>query len=323
MREIALVLLLFSAVDETSQKRLLLEGIQLFDNGKYDEAIAKYREVLAESPQNTAAAYELALAYTTKSDYPKCVAAIEPVLSLESKDRPALYEALGTCLDGMGKADDAIAAYRKGLSLAPDYAPLQFNLAVTLISRQQLDEARELLKKDVVSRPAHPMGHLVLAQVLQEQGFRVPAVLEYFRYLALAPTGPRSRFAAERAEGLLNMGVQQTKAGANITIDPNSPKGEGDFGPQEMMLSMAVAAKVIPEKAKMTNADRLADQVETVLAMLDESRSEEHDFTRQTNVPFFSETGSKEWLAKNGARVEALTKWVASSGTEHPIELPR
>jgi tetratricopeptide (TPR) repeat protein len=47
----------------------LRAGIALYEQGKYDEAIAKFDEVLKGSPDNAMALYELALSSVAKKDY--------------------------------------------------------------------------------------------------------------------------------------------------------------------------------------------------------------------------------------------------------------
>src|SRR5712671_3444911 len=46
-----------------AEEPVIREGIALYDQGKYDEAITRYQQVLKQNPDSTAAMYELAMTY--------------------------------------------------------------------------------------------------------------------------------------------------------------------------------------------------------------------------------------------------------------------
>src|SRR5260221_7656260 len=149
---------------------------------------------------------------------------------------------LGNCLDQLGESEKAIAAYRHSLAIAPDDSGSLFNLAITLIQHGKTDEGRELLKHDIEKNPLHASAHLVLGQVFEGQGFHVPAIFSYLHFLALEPASKRSTMAAGHLAKLLTLGYEKTKEGANITVDTNARKEEGDYSAMQMMIAIARGA---------------------------------------------------------------------------------
>src|SRR5678816_4858165 len=53
------------------QEALIQAGVELHDKGQYDEAIAKYQAVLAQSPSDVTAMFEMAFSYLSKRDFDK------------------------------------------------------------------------------------------------------------------------------------------------------------------------------------------------------------------------------------------------------------
>ncbi|HYC90161.1 MAG TPA: tetratricopeptide repeat protein [Thermoanaerobaculia bacterium] len=297
MKRIALVLFfafpLFAHVS-----KLVDEGIKLYDAGRYDEAIVKLKAALAEDPSSDHAAYELGLTYSAKGDTAACIALFAPrVKAKKNEYRSAMYGVLGNCYDNGGDPERAVATYRQGLKVDGNDTQLLYNLSVTLVKQGELEEARKLLKKELALQPWHPSGHWLLGHVFESQNFRVPAVLSYLRFLALEPTGERAKDAASRMLALLGAGVE-VKDAKNITIniDPKPRKEEGDYAAVELMLSMAGAAKALPEEAAKSEFERKRGQVATALAMIVEGEHKGRDHTATQVIPFFRKLHDQELL---------------------------
>ncbi len=331
-----LVLALLIAVPAiANQDPRIAEGTALHDAGRYDEAIAKYLAILADDPSNGSASYELAYSYQAKGDYAKCIAVLKPLSGAESVLLPKILRSLGNCLDSSGDAPGAVAAYRTSLALAPDDPLTLYNLAVTLFGQSKLDEAREVLKKELIARPGHANGHYLLARVFDAQNFRAAAILEYLRFLAIEPASPRSKGAATSLVALLNLGVEDKGVGKDgkkaidIKVDTNSRTEEGDFHGWEMTISIASAVRFTTEDKdkNATELDIARGQLSSTLAMLIEMKDAPASYSGKQNVPFFAALdqhklldtfagaalqslglkGSDAWMKENAKGLQDLT----------------
>ena len=284
-----IVLVLFFTLPLVAEVRKLVgEGVALYDAGRYDEAIAKFKEALAEEPTSDIAAYELALAYSAKGDHVECQAVLEPLVRKKGKYQAAMHAILGNCYDHGGDPARAIATYRKGLRIDGKDTQLLYNLAVTLAGKGELDEARKLLKKELGITPRHASGHFLLAKVFDAQGFRIPATLSYLRFLAFEPTGDRAKEAAARVLELLNAGVEvKDKNTVNLTIDTQARKDEGDYGAVDMMIALAGGVRLLPENENKSEFERSRAQVSSTLAMVAEGAEAGRDYTAKQVIPFF------------------------------------
>lgn len=274
------------------------EGIALHDAGRYDQAIAKYKAVLADNPSDTFASYELALTYQQKGDYAQCLATVEPLAEKEGRLQAAILTTLGTCLDMSGDPKKAMEAYRKGLALVPEHPSLLYNLAVTLVSQEQYSEAREVLKKAVTARPHHPSGRYLLAKVFEAENFRSAAILEYLHFLALEPASERGKDAAGRVVALLNLGVEKKgRKEISITVDSDARREEGDFKGWETMLGLLSGARFLEKNQRQSDFEKTHGQIGSALRMLVEmSEKLEPSYSATQNVAFFTALHERELL---------------------------
>jgi tetratricopeptide (TPR) repeat protein len=338
MKPLALLLLLLAATPLLTATPLfaaddprIAEGVALHDAGKYDQAITKYREVLAAEPGNGLARYELAYSLYAKGEYAECATLLQPLADLPGKAQAGVLASLGNCLDSGGHPDQAIATYRKGLAISPDDPSFLYNLAIALSGKGEWDEARELLKKNATLRPSHTSGRYALARTFEQQNFRAAALLEYLRFLTLEPATPRAKEAAGRIVALLHRGVSSTGGNnINITIDPNSPKEEGDFSGWEMMISMTGGLRFTKEQRRKSEFDKTQAELSSALTMLLETRADlGTNYTNSQNIPFFvalqeqklldpftgavllplNLKGGEAWAKKNAAALLKYRAW--------------
>ena len=133
----------------------IAKGTALHDQGRYEEAIAIYREVLRQDPGNGPALYELLdLSLAKSGAFEECVKVGEQGLKLAPVFRLPFYLTEGNCLDKAGKAEDAVQVYTRGLAEFPTDSPLAFNCAITQFHLHRLKQARDLLKISLAGRAA-------------------------------------------------------------------------------------------------------------------------------------------------------------------------
>src|SRR4029079_15818020 len=174
-----------AAAPSTAAETATIEaGIKLHDAGKFDEAIARYEEVLKLSPANMTALYELAFSFAANKEYEKSLAAATRGTEYQSELLAMFYDLVGGGYDSMGDPQKAIDAYKKGIQIVPDPAMLYYNMAVTYLeSLKNADEARRAFEKAISSDPEQPDFHVMLGQVFQSNGYATPALLAFSMYL--------------------------------------------------------------------------------------------------------------------------------------------
>jgi tetratricopeptide (TPR) repeat protein len=168
------------------------EGAKLFNEGKVDEAIAKFREVLKAKPEMIAAWEALSRSYMRKKDYPDAIDAANKALELapDETDMDAiLYEAY------TATGDKAKAAEAKK-KLPADAASL-FNDAVKLLNAGKDAQAEPLLRQAIQANDKFGQAYYELGMVLVRTGKMAEAKTLLQKYLEIEPNGKDAATAKE------------------------------------------------------------------------------------------------------------------------------
>jgi tetratricopeptide (TPR) repeat protein len=324
-----------ATVSTPADDAIIRDGVRLHDQEKYDEAIAKYQEVLAHSPANMTALYEMAFSYLAKKDYVKGRDAANRGTEYASDMLPMFYDLLGESYDAAGEPQKAIEQYERGIAAVPDASVLYHNMAITYLeSLKNEGEARRSLKRGADVDPTDVDIQLMLGQVFRSGGYQTPALLAFSKALLFDPTNGRALQAIGWWRAILRGGLPATSGGqatAMASQTPASKTDEGDFsaidrqfaiGQQAIVTAMDNGAGEMPTLLAQVN------DIVTRLAALDPGKYKE-TFVGRQYLPYFAElkkrndvepfvywilqrapvTGVRDWLDKNKPRVQAFLEW--------------
>ncbi|HEY2324471.1 MAG TPA: tetratricopeptide repeat protein [Thermoanaerobaculia bacterium] len=316
------------APKEPSADELFQRALGYHDTGRYDDAIAIYKQLLAKTPDNENVKYDLTFSTFAKGDLVEAIRLATEGAAKPGKNQVRYYEILGNAYDAQHRTREAIDAFRRGIKIEPKYARIHYNLGVAYTRENKLRDARQELERAIELDFNYPSPHFAIGDVYRLDGYRIPAILAYGLALSMEPAGPRATLAAQRIQTLLNLGVEEKAGGnLNITIDPNSKKDLGDFSGLEMMAAIAAGASHVSEKEKLTEFDRQADTLASFLAMFSESSGDlKRGFVADTYVPFYNAlvkadgastfahvalaplklAGTEEWMAAHKSEVAAF-----------------
>ncbi len=153
---------------------LLREAVRLHQAGRFAEAEAGYRQVLAARPQDPDALHYLGLLAYQARAYDHAARLIGAAVALRP-DVAAAHSNLGNALAALGRFADAEAALRRAVELDSAFADAWFNLGNVLREQQRLDEADAAYRRVIALRPNHAGAFNNLANLLLLRGRREQA----------------------------------------------------------------------------------------------------------------------------------------------------
>lgn len=151
----------------------LRAATDLVFGGRFPQAEAGARQVLAKQPRNAEAHYVLALSAMVQGRHEQALAPIERAVSLAGSN-PQYPFVRALCLAGAGRVEEAIADYRRALVLRPEFFEAWANLGSLLESHGRLAEAEEAYLRATKLKPGvaavlNGLGMCALARASLEQ----------------------------------------------------------------------------------------------------------------------------------------------------------
>ncbi len=171
-------------------------GVALHEDGRLDQAVARYRRAIAIQP-----------------------------------DYVPAFNNLGVSLRAQGKVDDAIRVYDEGLRVRDDYPDLHYNLANALLQVNRAAEAAGHLRRAGRDDPGSAGVHNNLGTALAAQGRLEEAAAEFQQAVALEPGSAQAHRNLGNLLGSLGRREQAlTHLQRAVVLAPDDPEAHYDLG---------------------------------------------------------------------------------------------
>jgi Flp pilus assembly protein TadD/SAM-dependent methyltransferase len=161
-------------------------GVCLLRAGSRDQGMALVERSVRLAPANTLYRQNFGLLLAEAGELAGAEQNFREIIALEKHNATA-HNYLGVVRQSLGRFDDAIACYEEALRLKPADAAAANNLGYCLLERGDVEGATPWLRRSVAAAPDNPMGHSNLGNALREAGDLQGAAQCYRRALALAP----------------------------------------------------------------------------------------------------------------------------------------
>ncbi len=237
----------------TTPDSLIKQGTVLHDQGRYDEAIAKYDQVLKIEPDYWKANYEKGFTLYVSGKGKDAIPFLEAALK-NTPNKGETYDLLGSIYDDSNEPDKAIACYKNGINAEPANERLHFNLGVSYLRQGKNIEAEQSEIEAIKLDPKHASAHRIYGLASYNEGKKVCAIMAFCNFLLLEPQTARSKQVYGYLDKIFKN--EEGKKNINLTIDSGTKEISA--------MSMANMSVNLAAAAKLALAKKSADSVENL-----------------------------------------------------------
>ena len=166
--------------------RILNEGNRWLRQGRPDKAVEDYEQVLALSPGQEDAHFNMGIALVKLGRTNEALHHYEEALR-SMPDYAEAHNNLGNLLRALGKTDEAIKHFKEAIRIQPGHAAAHNNLGIALGRQQQKSEAIEQFREAIRLQPDYLEAQFNLGMALGEAGQVREAVERLEEVLRLKP----------------------------------------------------------------------------------------------------------------------------------------
>lgn len=187
-------------------KTAFAEGATLTNAGKYDEAIAKFNEVLKDVPKCYECYVNIGAIHSRQQQWDQAEAAYKKAIEVKPDSADA-YNGLANIYNAQKKFKEAQAMNAEALKYgaagaAGGDADGLYNQGVIAWNANDFQKAQELFAAAVKANDKHAEAHFMLGQAYLNLGKLGEAAKEFETYTKIAPSGPNAEKAKTYYEQL-------------------------------------------------------------------------------------------------------------------------
>jgi len=166
----------------------MAEGIRLYDEEKYEDAIKQFNKIDKNDPQFYNAQYEKAISLAAGTDKEAAKAFYEDSFNKGyMNEEPSFYMAYGSFLSDQKEYENSEKMFLEALKLYPNNSILLYNLALLYIRKDDNQKSVDYLKKAITINPNHAGSHYLIGLLALEDGRVTEGTMALLAYLTLAP----------------------------------------------------------------------------------------------------------------------------------------
>ena len=181
--------------------RLFLKANKLYEEKKFEEAVAIFQEAIKLSPLNWGYFFNLGLAYKKLEKKEDALASFRKAVEL-NPDSYSSNKELGEALAKAGSFEEAKPFYEKAVALSPEDPDAHFNLGACLLNTGQTDEALAHFLKTTELKPDYADAYYQIGTIRIGQNKIAEAVSNLENFLTLAPNHEKAPLAKQLLEYL-------------------------------------------------------------------------------------------------------------------------
>lgn len=307
------------------------EGIKLHDQGRYEDAIAKYKSALKLDSNYAEVYYETSYSLFALKRYDEAISYSRKAIEKNFEDKQGCYIIIGSCFDLKGKPDESIRVLEEGIKDNPKSNLLYYNLAVTCFNNKYYEKSQKASSESILLNPKHANSHKVLANTMDAQNSRIRTILPLYFQLLFDTDKNSARASLMLLKKLLNSGASENAdgKGINIMLSDKSMK-DSLFSATELFLSLSAGLNKSKKNEGKSKIEQFINQSELILSTLRKTSTNNDDRIWNWYVSKYSDLEknklcdvfcyfilnnldfqeAKTWLDANPDKVNQFVSWM-------------
>lgn len=164
----------------------LTEGIELFKQGQYTEAIESFKKTIEKFPGSVEAYYNLGLSYLRNGDIDKAILSFEKAIELKP-DSVEAHLALGECYFNKGESKEAMDSFSDALEIQPHNPRIYYNIGIVYYKNNNPEKALSYFKQVIALDPKFSSAYYQAALACIKTGNLEDAVRFFQDFLKVEP----------------------------------------------------------------------------------------------------------------------------------------
>ena len=168
-------------------KEQLEKAQTLHREGRFDEALKCYQQLLEQNPNQAELLHAIGILYAQTGKYDQSLKTINKAIKNNSKIA-AFYNSKGNVLLRLDKLKEASTAYQNAIKLKSNYAAAYNNLANSYYRQDKLTAAKKAYETAIELKPNYADAHYNFGILLAKFGENKQAIKALEKTLSLSPS---------------------------------------------------------------------------------------------------------------------------------------
>ena len=276
-----------------NSSEIILEGIDKFDNGEYQEAEKLFKSVPIGDSLFVNAQYELAYCYYAQQRYNEAIYLLEQILETPRDiNKSMVYTQLGNTYSEINRFEKAIEMYDNALKMYPYNHQLHYNKGVVYQKMENYVQSEACFKMAILCNPLHQGSHLQLGISYLKQYYFIPGILAINFAVMINPQSDNAVRALQLLDALFVEGLANFNADEESTISSEVAEKNKKYKYLENLVKINF---VLNEKYKLkTDLNHLIIRQNQLIFENIELNPNSFEIEDQIYVPIFKMIGANK-----------------------------
>ena len=181
------------STNQNVSQNIIDQLILLYNHGKFIELIKQTEKLIALYPKAFIVWNINGVANKEIGRLNDALVAFKKTISL-NPNFPEAYINLGTLFKRQGMIEEAMNAYKKALLLRPNYAEVFFNMAIIYKAQDNIEDAIKYYEKALSIKPEYADAYINLGTIFKEQNQSEKALEKFKKVLSFNPNNIEAIF---------------------------------------------------------------------------------------------------------------------------------